>query len=71
MARSGADLENPRVAKLDEDRPVGLGEIHPQRVPLEAPIVVRVTDEDDRLRVDLVGEQQLPEELLGAVRDRE
>src|SRR6185295_8871442 len=54
---------HPRIPELQEQRPVG-----PRQVdPLIAEGVVRVADEEDGLRVQLVGEKELAEQRLRVI----
>src|SRR6185295_17356598 len=56
----------PRIPELQEQRPV-----RPRQVdPLVSEGVVGVADEEDGLGVQLVGEEELSEQLPGALVDR-
>ena len=57
----GAVLEYPGIADLQEDGAVGLGEID----ALVGPVIVAVSEIENRSCVQLVGEQQLREQPLG------
>ncbi len=51
------ESEDPGIAQLDEERAAGLGKVD----AVAAEVVIRVAQEENRTRIELVGEQYLGE----------